>query len=107
VQFVGELKHCRRCPVNFTEPAADDAMAADLALAAPGVDASRAIRFCRRACGLSQNEVARRMGVTRTHISKLENGQMPTAFTAMKLARAIGIPMWFFCALCEIGGRLG
>jgi DNA-binding XRE family transcriptional regulator len=108
VQFVSDRKHCRRCPVDFSvaPPAATS-----LAYQAAGTDETsapvgigKAVRFCRVAYGLSQREVARRMGVPRTQISKIEHGQTVMPHTALRLAAAIGIPMWLLCTLCEMRG---
>ena len=50
------------------------------------------VRRCRRAAGISQAELAARMGVDRAYISGLELGQRnPTVITLWHLAKALGV----------------
>lgn len=51
------------------------------------------LRFWRRARGLTQVDLAARSGVERSHIGKLERGQVaePRPATLLKLAEALGV----------------
>jgi len=52
------------------------------------------IRVARAELRLSQEELARRAGVTRQTISSIENGQyVPSALLAFTLARELGKPV--------------
>ena len=51
------------------------------------------LRRCRNIAGISQEELADRAEVDRTHISRLERGvQQPTIATLIGLAIALGVP---------------
>ena len=51
------------------------------------------IRAVRRAAGLTQRELAARIGCTRQHISKLERAETCTLRTLTKIADALGVPL--------------
>ncbi|MFG1412732.1 helix-turn-helix transcriptional regulator [Xanthobacter sp. VTT E-85241] len=52
------------------------------------------VRRCRLAIGLSQEEVAERMGVDRAYVSGLESGRRnPTLTTIWAIAQALGVEM--------------
>jgi transcriptional regulator with XRE-family HTH domain len=52
------------------------------------------IQKARRARGWSQEELARRAGVTRPYLARLETGrQDPRVSTIVKLARALRVPV--------------
>ena len=52
------------------------------------------IRELRKAAGISQEELARRCGVTRQTINAIENNKYdPTLGLAMRLARLLGAPV--------------
>ena len=52
------------------------------------------IRELRKAAGMSQEELARRCGVTRQTINAIENNKYdPTLGLAMRLARLLGAPV--------------
>jgi transcriptional regulator with XRE-family HTH domain len=100
-QFRGTLDACRRCKKSlFPEPpkaAAPLALVAepivhhDAALAGK-LQVSAAVRDLRKVRGLSQRQLAGRMGVPRTYISKIENGKaMPTLSSMDRLARALQV----------------
>lgn len=61
---------------------------------APSVFAAflgRRIRAARESAGLSQSELARRAGVHRVTLGRIESGEgMPTAETVARIVRAIG-----------------
>src|SRR3979490_617954 len=97
VQFRTANALCRRChkclEVEEPEPAP-----APLALVpAPttqegGLQVATAVRDLRHVRNLSQRQLAARMGVPRTYISKIENGKaMPTLSSLDRLARALQV----------------
>jgi transcriptional regulator with XRE-family HTH domain len=97
VQFRTTSALCRRChkslEVELPEP-----VAAPLALvpAQPekegGLQVATAVRDLRHVRNLSQRQLAARMGVPRTYISKIENGKaMPTLSSLDRLARALQV----------------
>jgi transcriptional regulator with XRE-family HTH domain len=53
------------------------------------------VRRLRRQQDLTQEQLARRAGLTQGHLSKIEAGmrQSPTARTIKRLARALGVPV--------------
>ncbi len=62
-----------------------------------GAGLGERIRSARRLAGLSQRELARRVGVTAMAISKYETGKMvPGSSVLLKLAEALGVDMEFF-----------
>lgn len=99
VQFRTATPLCRRCKkcleVEIPEPAP-----APLALVPPpptpegAIQVSGAVRDLRHVRNLSQRQLAARMGVPRTYISKIENGKaMPTLSSLDRLARALQVDM--------------
>lgn len=55
---------------------------------------SNRLKVCRAERGLSQEELARRAGVTRQTVSSIENGQyVPSALLAFVLARRLEKPV--------------
>ena len=53
------------------------------------------LREIRNARHLSQRQLAARLEVPRTYISKIENGRaMPTLSSLQRLANALSVPMW-------------
>ena len=58
----------------------------------PEVQVARAIRSLRQSRGLSQRQLALRMGVPRTYVSKIENEKAtPTLSSLERLARALEV----------------
>jgi transcriptional regulator with XRE-family HTH domain len=53
-----------------------------------------ALRTLRREAGISQRDLAERVGVDFSYISKLENGHLPApaADTVVKICSALGVP---------------
>jgi transcriptional regulator with XRE-family HTH domain len=50
------------------------------------------VRRCREAAGLSQEDLAARMGVDQAYVSRLEAGQRnPTIVTVWHVAKALGV----------------
>src|SRR5580704_5497695 len=98
VQFRTANSLCRRChkPLEVEEPERlvpqfagepEEAVAED-----NGLQVARAVRDLRKGRNLSQRQLAGRMQVPRTYISKIENGKaMPTLSSLERLARALEI----------------
>ena len=98
VQFRSATATCRRCKKSLIpdipQPRAVAAVAAE-----PGapegqgsIQVATAVRDLRRVRNLSQRQLAGRMGVPRTYISKIENGKaMPTLSSLDRLARALQV----------------
>jgi len=67
-------------------------VASEQPAAEEGLQVARAVRDARRERGLSQRQLAGRMQVPRTYISKIENGKaMPTLSSLSRLAAALEI----------------
>ncbi len=97
VQFRPASGSCRRCrkslEVELPEP---EPVAITLVPALPekegGLQVATAVRDLRHVRNLSQRQLAARMGVPRTYISKIENGKaMPTLSSLDRLARALRV----------------
>ena len=98
VQFRTANSLCRRChkPLEVEEPERlvpqfagepEEAVAEDNSL-----QVARAVRDLRKGRNLSQRQLAGRMQVPRTYISKIENGKaMPTLSSLARLASALEI----------------
>jgi transcriptional regulator with XRE-family HTH domain len=98
VQFRTHTGDCRRChkPLEVEEPVlpATAPRSAQDSSAPQELDVARAVRTLRNARGLSQRQLAGRMGVPRTYISKIENAKaMPTLSSLERLATALEAPM--------------
>ena len=66
------------------------------------VQVAKAIRSLRQRSGLSQRQLAMRMGVPRTYVSKIENEKAtPTLSSLARLARALEVSVPDL--LCECG----
>jgi transcriptional regulator with XRE-family HTH domain len=97
VQFRPSNAACRRCR-KCLEVDLPEAEAAPLALVPEpsekegGPQVAAAVRDLRHVRNLSQRQLAARMGVPRTYISKIENGKaMPTLSSLDRLARALRV----------------
>ena len=100
VQFRTINSLCRRChrPLDVEEPAP---LAPQLvtgtsvpASAEAGLQVAGQVRELRKARHLSQRQVAKRMQVPRTYISKIENGKaIPTLGSLERLATALGVEL--------------
>lgn len=83
-----EAREARLAAMTPAERAEYDAAAADVDLA---LDLAQLVYDARTAAGLSQTELARRMGTSQATISQIEGGgQVPTVATLAKVARATG-----------------
>ena len=97
VQFRTANSLCRRChkSLEVEEP---EPVAAPLAIVPPsapsadGLQVATAVRDLRHVRNLSQRQLAARMNVPRTYISKIENGKaMPTLSSLDRLAKALQV----------------
>jgi transcriptional regulator with XRE-family HTH domain len=97
VQFRTTNALCRRChkslEVEKPEPTpAPLAIVPTAATTDGGLQVATAVRDLRHVRNLSQRQLATRMGVPRTYISKIENGKaMPTLSSLDRLARALQV----------------
>lgn len=100
VQFSTRDMLCRRCrkplEVAAPEPIASSTVEV-MGTHAPGNRQSKVavrLREIRNARHLSQRQLAARLEVPRTYISKIENGRaMPTLSSLQRLANALAVPM--------------
>jgi transcriptional regulator with XRE-family HTH domain len=97
VQFRTASVNCRRCRKSL-EVEVPEPVSAPIALvpAQPeqqgGLQVATAVRDLRHVRNLSQRQLAARMNVPRTYISKIENGKaMPTLSSLDRLARALQV----------------
>jgi transcriptional regulator with XRE-family HTH domain len=98
VQFRTSNSMCRKChkPLDVEEPAV---LAPQLVTTAPveasteaGLHVAGQVRDIRKARHLSQRQLASRMDVPRTYISKIENGKaIPTLGSLERLADALEV----------------
>jgi len=97
IQYRTSNSLCRRChrPLDVEEPVR---LAPQLVTSQPGQSAEAGlqvaaqVRDIRRARHLSQRQLAGRMQVPRTYISKIENGKaIPTLGSLERLARALEV----------------
>lgn len=101
VQFRTMNSLCRRChkPLEAEEP---DQLQPQLVTSSPDsgeehINVAQAVREIRTSHNLSQRQLAGRMDVPRTYISKIENGKAaPTLRSLERLAGALGVEI---CAL--------
>jgi transcriptional regulator with XRE-family HTH domain len=97
VQFRTANALCRRChkslEVEEPEPAPVPLSIVPTAPAASeGLQVATAVRDLRHVRNLSQRQLAARMNVPRTYISKIENGKaMPTLSSLDRLAKALQV----------------
>ena len=97
VQFRTISALCRRChkslEVEVPEPvAAPLAIVPTQPVQAGGLQVAQAVRDLRHVRNLSQRQLALRMNVPRTYISKIENGKaMPTLSSLERLANALQV----------------
>ena len=97
VQFRTPALSCRRCKrsLEIEKPAplpAPIAFVPTPRAEEEGIQVATAVRDLRHVRNLSQRQLAARMGVPRTYISKIENGKaMPTLSSLDRLARALEV----------------
>jgi transcriptional regulator with XRE-family HTH domain len=105
VQFRTANSLCRRChkplEIEEPEPQLPQLVVASASNASEEINVARAVRDIRHMRGLSQRQLAGRMQVPRTYISKIENAKaMPTLSSLQRLAAALGVDI---CALLRDG----
>jgi transcriptional regulator with XRE-family HTH domain len=100
VQYRTTNSMCRKCrrPLDIEEPAPLTpqlvSMPTVAASAEAGLQVAAQVREIRRARHLSQRQLASRMQVPRTYISKIENGKaIPTLGSLERLADALEVDM--------------
>jgi transcriptional regulator with XRE-family HTH domain len=100
VQFRTMNALCRRCRKSLEMEEPEPVMPAAASIAHEpepeegGLQVARAVRDARRGRNLSQRQLAGRMQVPRTYISKIENGKaMPTLSSLERLATALEVDM--------------
>jgi transcriptional regulator with XRE-family HTH domain len=98
VQFRPSNSHCLKChrPLEVEEPVRLGPVPVALHTADPSTEAglkvAGQVKEIRRARHLSQRQLAGRMQVPRTYISKIENGKaIPTLGSLERLATALGV----------------
>lgn len=96
VQFRTSNSLCRRChkalEIEEPEPLQPQLVAPSPESDADSIDVARAVRDLRNSRNLSQRQLAGRMNVPRTYISKIENGKaMPTLSSLERLATALEV----------------
>ena len=97
VQFRTAGLTCRRCKacldVEKPEPVAPPLVLVPPAASSDGhIQVATAVRDLRHVRNLSQRQLAARMNVPRTYISKIENGKaMPTLSSLSRLANALQV----------------
>jgi transcriptional regulator with XRE-family HTH domain len=98
VQFRTHNSMCRRCKLSLDEEEPEPILAQPEAppqlpaMHRHGVQVALAIRTLRQRTGLSQRQLALRMSVPRTYVSKIENEKAtPTLSSLERLARALQV----------------
>jgi len=100
VQFRTANNLCRKCRTSLDEDEPEPILVAPPPVAAPAnnnhshLQIATAIRMFRQKSGLSQRQLAMRMQVPRTYVSKIENEKaMPTLSSLQRLATALEVSM--------------
>jgi len=98
VQFRTANNLCRRCRTSLDEDEPEPILAQPAPMVEPQptsrseVQVASAIRMLRQRNGLSQRQLAARMGVPRTYVSKIENQKAtPTLSSLERLATALEV----------------
>jgi transcriptional regulator with XRE-family HTH domain len=98
VQFRTNNNNCRKCRASLDEEPEPIAVVPEvLPIAEPGgsqpqIQVALAIRSLRHRSGLSQRQLAGRMQVPRTYVSKIENEKAtPTLSSLARLAKALEV----------------
>ena len=99
VQFRTNNNICRRCKLSLDdepepEVAQQPPVAEPVMMHRQGLQVALAIRNLRLRSGLSQRQLALRMSVPRTYVSKIENEKAtPTLSSLDRLAKALEVPV--------------
>ena len=100
VQFRTTNNLCRKCKTSLDEDEPEPILALPPVAVEPANDrhsplqVATAIRMFRQKSGLSQRQLALRMQVPRTYVSKIENEKaMPTLSSLQRLATALEVSM--------------
>src|SRR5205807_6864078 len=100
VQFRTNNNLCRRCKKSLDEDEPEPILVEQAPMAQPvrgrhtHLQVAAAIRMLRQRSGLSQRQLALRMQVPRTYVSKIENEKaMPTLSSLQRLATALEVSM--------------
>ncbi len=98
VQFKTTNNLCRRCRASLDEDEPEPILAPVMPMveaestSRSEVQVAKAIRSLRQRSGLSQRQLALRMGVPRTYVSKIENEKAtPTLSSLARLAQALEV----------------
>ncbi|HLW54677.1 MAG TPA: helix-turn-helix transcriptional regulator [Candidatus Angelobacter sp.] len=98
VQFRTTNNLCRKCRTSLDEDEPEPILAEPAPVVAPPaghqshLQVAAAIRSLRQKSGLSQRQLALRMSVPRTYVSKIENEKaVPTLSSLDRLARALEV----------------
>jgi len=98
VQFRTVNNLCRKCRTSLDEDDPEPILAQPVPAVEPAstnrseVHVAQAIRSLRQRSGLSQRQLALRMGVPRTYVSKIENEKAtPTLSSLARLANALTV----------------
>jgi transcriptional regulator with XRE-family HTH domain len=96
VQFRPSNALCRRCHKSLEVEVPEPVLALKIVAPQPaqegGLQVATAVRDLRHVRNLSQRQLAARMNVPRTYISKIENGKaMPTLSSLDRLAKALQV----------------
>ena len=107
VQFKTVNNLCRRCRTSLDEDEPEPIFAPAIEATEPEpserseVQVATAIRMLRQRHGLSQRQLALRMGVPRTYVSKIENEKAtPTLSSLERLATALEVSVYDLLRLC-------
>jgi transcriptional regulator with XRE-family HTH domain len=98
VQFRTNNNNCRRCKTSLDQEEPEPILVLSEPQPQPpamhrrGIQVALAIRTLRQRSGLSQRQLALRMSVPRTYVSKIENEKAtPTLSSLERLARALEV----------------
>jgi transcriptional regulator with XRE-family HTH domain len=107
VQFKTVNNLCRRCRTSLDEDEPEPIFAPPIEVVEPErrdrseVHVASAIRSLRQRHGMSQRQLALRMGVPRTYVSKIENEKAtPTLSSLERLAQALEVSVYNLLQMC-------
>jgi ribosome-binding protein aMBF1 (putative translation factor) len=107
-QFMTRQGNCRRCrrPLLCEEPPVvvpEFQPAQSAGAARPSVDMATAIWLLRSARGMSQRDMAKKMGIARTYISKLEGNRcVPSPPQIRRIAGILEVSEYCLVALATV-----